>query len=1163
MKPYLQIGALVSALLTCSQLGAQTFQGGVRGTVTDPTGAAIGTAKVTLTNEATGVSVATITNTGGGYSFTAVNPATYTVSVETPGFKKLDKKGLVVNTQEFLLVDLKMEVGDVTQSVNVTEDVPLMETENASTGQVIDSQKLSDLPNMGRNPFYEGVKISQNVTPGGDPKFNRMEDQSGSSTISIAGGPVAGNNYLLDGIPITDSTNRAVIIPSIEAVQEVKLQINTYDAEVGRTGGGTFNLFLKSGTNTLHGDTFGYTWVQDWLANTYFADAGGRNAQGQMNQPIANQPFYNYGGAIGGPVVIPKLYNGKNKTFFWVSGEGYRQTEAATASLSVPTALEKVGNFSRSLTRSGALNQMYYPDPTGRIPFANNIIPASMINPVGLNLASYYPSPTQAPAYYGAPDDPVTAVIYDRADQVTMKVDQQITSWWRASLSYLHYGSREETAPYFGYSNPATPNQSMLVRHADTTQANTTITPSSTTVIFLRWGFNRFPNKTYQLASQGMNLGPTGLGFPSSLVSQLPYVSFPAITMASDMSNYGSGTYTQYSYYSHSFSGTVSKFMGRHSVKTGMDYRDIHIAGLTSGVNSGAYTFSSAFTSASATSTVPGTGGSLASMLLGFPSAGSVSTANPIASQVHYWGFFVHDDFRVTNKLTLNLGIRYEYETGLTSPINSLVGFNATAVNPIQSQVTGIAVPGEIVYAGTNGFSTATHPNSDKWAPRVGFAYALNSKTSIRGGYGLLWAPFYFSSFTPIGYTNSTPYVASVNNNVSPAGSLSNPFPTGILAPSGSSLGALAGLGGQTLNVYDPYAHSTRIHQYSFDIQRELPAGFVVAAGYSGSVTHNLIQGTPAININQLPDNYLSMGSALNSKVPNPFYGTQGGTLNLASTTIAQSQLLLPFPEFGPVNYVANSSDQNHARYNSIYGKVQKRLTHGLNLLSSLTWSKNMDASNNASVTFNNQQAASQDNYNRAAEWGLATINTPLRWTSAINYQLPFGTGQKFLSHSRVMDLLVGGWSINVQPTMQSGFPLAIYQNNLNSAIGTSVQRPNATGLAAATSGSVESRLYNYLNPAAFSIAGQYTYGNVSRTIPVRGPGMAATDLSLFKSFGTERYKGQFRAEVFNLTNTPQFYAPGANGSNTGNQVGSASFGQMALQANFPRVVQIGIRASF
>ena len=539
MKKSLKTLALAYTLLGCSWVGAQTFQGGVRGTVADPTGAAIGTAKVTLTDEGTGVSRATITGTGGEYSFTAVNPSKYTVTVETPGFKKLDRKGLVVSTQEFLLVDLKMEVGDVTQSVNVTEEVPLMETENASTGQVIDSQKLADLPNMGRNPFYEGVKISQNVVPGGDPKFNRMEDQSGSSQISIAGGPIRGNNYLLDGIPITDSQNRAVIIPTIEAVQEVKLQIKTYDAEVGRTGGGTFNSYLKSGSNDFHAATFGYSWLQSGLANIYFANAAGSNPDGTPKSPVANQPFYNYGAAFGGPIIIPKVYNGKNKTFFWVAGEGYRQTEAAGSQQSVPTALEKLGDFSQSRNSSGGLQAIYNPTAAGRIPFANNVIPGSLLNPVGLAMASYYPNPNTSTPFYGAPNYNATGIIYDRADQVTAKMDQVFTSKIRASASYLHYGSREESNAWFGFSDPGTAGQSMLVRHVDATQANLTYTPTATVVVFLRYGFNRFPNKTYQLASQGIDMSKWG--FPQSYLSQLPYDAFPAITMTGDVSSFGAG----------------------------------------------------------------------------------------------------------------------------------------------------------------------------------------------------------------------------------------------------------------------------------------------------------------------------------------------------------------------------------------------------------------------------------------------------------------------------------------------------------------------------------------------------------------------------------------------------------------------------------------------
>jgi hypothetical protein len=979
-----------------------------------------------------------------------------------------------------------------------------------------------------------------------------MEDQSGSSQISINGGPVTGNNYLLDGIAITDSGNHAVIIPTVESVQEVKLQISTYDAEVGRTGGGTFNLFLKSGTNQMHGSAFGYSWMQDWLANTYFGNAAGT--------PVTSQPFYNYGGSVGGPIVIPKLYNGRNKTFFWVTGEAYRQSEAASTSLAVPTALEKTGNFSQSLYTNGKQQVIYDPLSTvpngsggyARTPFSGNIIPANRINPIGLALASYYPLPNSAAPYYGANDFNATATIYDRADQVTTKLDQEITSWWRASASYLHYGSREESNAWFGYANPGTPGQSMLVRHVDATQVNTTLTLSPTTVASLRWGFNRYPNVTYQLASQGFDL--TKLGFSPSLIAQLPYDAFPSITMG-DLASYGAGGYSATHYYSRSFSGSVSKFIGRHNLKTGFDYRAIHVAGSPS-VNPGAYTFSSIFTGASNT-TVLGSGASLASMLLGYPASGSVSTSVALSDVVNYYGGFVQDDFRITTKLTLNVGLRLEHESGLHSPNNGLIaGFNPSVPNPIQSQVKGITTNGVIEYAGQNGFGTnATHPNAVKFVPRVGFAYAIDSKTSIRGGYGLFWAPFAFGLFSPIGYTQSTPYVASNDNNATPAGSIGNPFPGGILAPAGNGAGESAGLGGQSFTVYDQNARSTRVHQYSFDVQREVGAGFVVAVGYSGSVTHNLIQGTPSININQLSDANLALGSKLNAKVANPFYGTSGGTFNLAAATVTQAQLLLPYPQFGAIS--VTGSDQNHARYHSIYVKVQKRLMGGLNLLASYTWSRNMDASNAASNTFDGQPSTSQDNYNRAAEYSLATISTPSRFTTAINYQLPFGKGRTFLSRNRVLDLLVGGWSMNAQTTMQTGFPLAISQSNQNSVIGTSVQRPNATGVSPGTPGSIETRLSNYINPGAFSIAPQFTYGNLSRTISMRGPGQANIDFSVFKTYGLyEQFKAQFRAEVFNLTNTPQFYGPNTT-------FGSSTFGQITSQANFPRVFQLGVRFFF
>src|SRR5712692_1330683 len=339
-------------VISCANLCAQSYFGGVRGGVSDAGAGAMADVKVTLIDEATNISRSALSNAQGEYVFSAVNPATYTMSAEAPGFKKFQNRGIVVGTQQFVTIDFKLEVGQVTESVQVTEEAPLMETSNASTGQVVDRQKLIDLPNLGRNPFMM-ARIAPNIVQAGDPRFNRMQDQSGSSQISIAGGPVRGNNYLLDGVPITASSNVAIIIPTIESVQEVKIQSNTYDAEMGSTGGGVFNTFLKSGSNDYHGSLFGYMRETDWQANTFFNNRGG------IARP--NQPFKNFGGSIGGPVSIPKLYNGKNRTFFWIGAEGYRQISPLTKDLAVPNAAERVGDFSQSVIRGGGQNTIYDP----------------------------------------------------------------------------------------------------------------------------------------------------------------------------------------------------------------------------------------------------------------------------------------------------------------------------------------------------------------------------------------------------------------------------------------------------------------------------------------------------------------------------------------------------------------------------------------------------------------------------------------------------------------------------------------------------------------------------------------------------------------------------------------------------------------------------------
>lgn len=297
-------------------LWGQSYQGGIRGTVTDAQGASIPGAKVTLTDQSTNIARNTVTNATGEYVFNALDPATYSVTTESPNFGKYERRNLVIATQEFVTADVQLQLGALSQTVLVTQEVPLVESSNASNGQVIDSQKMTDLPNLGRNPFLL-ARLSTNVVPVGDPRFNRFQDQSGSSQISIAGGPVRGNNYTIDGVPVTDSENRAVIIPSIEGTEEMKLQENTYDATMGRTGGGVFNTVLKSGANAFHGSLLGYTRQTDWAANNFFYNATGKARPDSLE--------YNWGGSFGGPIWIPKVYNGKNKTFFYLTTESYRQ----------------------------------------------------------------------------------------------------------------------------------------------------------------------------------------------------------------------------------------------------------------------------------------------------------------------------------------------------------------------------------------------------------------------------------------------------------------------------------------------------------------------------------------------------------------------------------------------------------------------------------------------------------------------------------------------------------------------------------------------------------------------------------------------------------------------------------------------------------------------
>jgi hypothetical protein len=1128
--------ALFSAL-AC----AQAFQGSLRGRISDSGDAIVPLAKVTMIAEGTDVTSSTITNQQGEYSFPVVNPGTYTLQVEAPGFKKLDQHGIIVSTQTTVVQDVKLELGQVSETVNVTADsTPLLETGEASTGQVLDRQMLEDLPNLGRNPFIL-ARLSEAVVWTGNPKFDRMEDQSGSSQLSIAGGPTQTNNYTLDGIAISDSTNRAVIIPTQEAVQEVKVQANTYDAEMGRTGGGTFNTTLRSGSNRMHGSLFGTIQETDWLANNFFANRAG--------QAKPDQPFKNYGDSLGGPIRIPHVYDGRNKTFFYVATEGYRQFDAASGTLSVPTALERTGDFSQSLstTKSGLQQIMYDPLSTNlttgaRTPFMNNMIPLSQLSQIGLNLASFYPLPNGPTTYYGQPNYTYTVRTQDRADQGTFKLDQSFFTWLKASASYLHYGSTEPSNETFPNS-VATPGQTLIYRHVDAAQANATATLNPTTVLTVRFGQNRFPDFDPNI-SNGFRL--TQLGFPATVDRLTPnYPDFPSISTG-EFTSYGGGTASWTVYYSQSVNAGIIKQIGKHSLKAGGEYRSIHNASQTSQGPS-SFGFTSGFTSQTPTKTVLGTGGGLTSMLLGDPGSGSITLGTFFNDYVHYSAFYIQDDYRITKKLTLNFGFRGEHESNPAEVNNKyLIDANLTAVNPLQASVPGLTLLGQARYAGVNGNPNhAGNPLGLKLGPRFGFAYSINSKTVIRGGYGIFWIPQSFNAQNATGYSYTTNIITSINNNYTPNASLLNPYPNGLTQPAGNTLGGLASIG-QSITATDPADRSAGyVEQMSFDIQRQIDTSTTISGGYIGS--HTLDQPY-ALQLDQLNPAYFALGSSgLSKVVTNPFYGFAPNTVALGSSkTLAQYNLLTQYPEYTGVSLNTN---MGHAIYYSFYIKGQKRFRNGLTLLATYDWSRNMSL-------------GTPQNYDAPIfqqAWTRSANDQPNSYSMSFTYALPVGKGKMLLGHAnKLLDMALGGWSIQGQQLIHSGVPLAVSQTNSNTGCNGCNQYPTATGVSALTPGSPDQRINDWLNLAAFTPTPAYSFGNVSPRLNVYSPSLFNIDASIYKSVTIkEYYKFQFRAEALNLTNTVLFASPSTNISSPG------TFGVITSQTNFPRLIRLGVRFTF
>ncbi len=712
--------AIVMTGMLSSVAAAQSFQGTVRGVIRDAQGVIPG-ASVTLINQSTGATRVTTSNGVGAYSFPAVDPTRYTLKVEVPGFRTYENTNVSVGTQAQIDIPVTLEIGALEESVTVTASAPLIETSSASQGTTLSVENFRELPSEGRSVFLMAT-LEPTVVASGNAHWNRMQDQTGNSALSMGGGAVRSNNFLIDGFPTTDVQNRSSINPSMEALQDSRVQIHTYDAEMGRTGGGVMNMTARSG-----GNRFAFSGYTVFRPETL---------QQQLLVPKLNnetfRPEYwrNGGGGVGGPIV-------QNKTFFWFAGEKYVDHQPESNSYLVPSLAERSGDFS-GLTRNGAAKAII--DPLTGLPFPGNIIPADRQNFTGKTILNYMPTPDRN-ADDGTQNYSYTDLLPSTAYQWTLKVNQNFNN----ALSMSGFFLRQSTGENSYNLNPEHPfagTQYFLKRSDDTLVLNGTYVVNDSTVLTVRGGWNQFPDgNKLPVPFDATSLWPGN----SALTSAFPDANrFPSTTMTGYAST-GWSSRSDNVYYQYGANGTLSKLSGSHSIKGGADYRILGVRSSSFGQSTGLYAFDGRFT-----------GSPVADMLLGYPSSGSLPISADLDGYINYAAGFFQDDWRVSNRFTLNYGLRIEHETNLQERNNQIAtDFASTTVSPLNDLVNLIdpvtgsprTIYGGLLYAGQSGAPLQQGGTRGvQYSPRVGAVYKFNEKTVLRGGWGIYVAPWNYGS---------------------------------------------------------------------------------------------------------------------------------------------------------------------------------------------------------------------------------------------------------------------------------------------------------------------------------------------------------------------------------------------------------------------------------
>ncbi len=943
-------------------------------------------------------------------------------------------------------------------------------------------------------------------------------------------------------------------------MQEFKVQTNTYSAEFGRSGSGIINLIFKSGTNQFHGSAYDFLRNSDLDSNSFFSNLNGT--------PLPNFKRNQFGGSLGGPVDIPKLYKGRDKTFFFFDYEGLRQGSASTLQTTVPTVAQRNGDFSHTFNSTGQLVTIYDPEttvPQGsgyvRSAFPGNVIPASRMDAVGKNVVNYYPLPNQpGAAFSGVNNYYVATNNVLNSNSIDAKVDEVLSDRSRFFVRYSRQGLDNPAPAYLtgaiAVAQNAPDNQAQTNNSA---AIDYTLTLSPSNLLELRYGFARI-KLNYRSLSLGFD--PTTLGFPSYIAANADHLLFPGIAATNyySLGNPQQGDTRDPGFETHILAAENTRIFSAHTLRFGVETRLLRSNDTESGSSTGNFTFTNAITQGpnpnAATSTA---GNAIASLLLGVGSGSMLIDSKDDATQSHYFGAFVQDDWKATRKLTLNLGLRWDLDVPRTERYNRMETFDPYIPSPLASQ-TGIAgLSGGTVFVGVNGNPRRQFdPQWHNFNPRFGFAYEATPNTVIRGGYGIFYAASLRIANATIGnegFSASTAYAGSPNG-LTPAVYLSNPFPSGLNLPTGSSQGLLTGIGSSFENPLSGDNKVPYSENWNFDVQRQLPGDILIDAAYVGSHgVHLNMAGEGNYNIDQLTPDAIALGTKLQQSVANPFYGiiTTGPE---AAATVPLAYLLAPFPQFTTV--YASFPTGGYSDYNSFQLKMEKRLSHGLTTLLAFTGQKLIDDFSQLS-NVGNSTGGIQNIYNGKAERAVSSNDRSRRLVISGTYEFPLGRGKTFGKNwNRAVDALIGGWQVNGIYTYQTGFPLSVTAQNTCTNCGINTLRPNNNGQSAALSGPVSQRLNEYFNTSVFSQPAPFTFGNAPRTLPdVRGPSSENIDFSLFKFFNPlERLRIEFRAEAFNLLNQVVFGLPNVS-------LNSNQFGVISSQANGPRTIQFGLKLIF